>query len=142
MSGNPIQAAGQAVGAFGGFFARKARARLLKRDAFNQMLAGEAEAADRLREGQAALAAATTRAAASGFTTEGSATDVIAGLARRVDTDSQRARYDASLRAKRLRNEAKQERRAAAFGLGGGLLGATASLLTPTTSPQQAAGEG
>lgn len=134
--------AGKAVGAVGGFLSRRARAKLLKRDAHNQMLAGEAEAADRLREGRAAIAQATTIAAASGFTTEGSATDVIAGLARRVDTDSRRARFEASLRVQRLKNEARQEKRAAIFGLASGLLSAGASAVAPSGSPQQAAGEG
>ncbi len=137
-----VGAGGQVIGAVGGFFSRRGRAKLLKRDAHNQMLAGEAEAGDRIREGRAALAGASVAAASSGFTGEGSATDVIAGLARRVDTDSRRARWEASLRVQRLRNEAKQEKRAAVFGLASGLLGAGATALTPTGSPADAAAAG
>ncbi len=138
--GQALGAGGQAIGAVGGFFARRARAKLLKRDAHNQLIAGEAEAGDRIREGRAQLAAASVSAASAGLTGEGSATDVIAGLARRVDTDSRRARFDASLRVQRLKNEARQEKQAAIFGLASGILGAAGGLLTPTGTPAQAAG--
>lgn len=141
-AGQALGAGGQAIGAVGGFFGGRGRAKLLKRDAHNQMLAGEAEAADRLREGRAALAAASVAAASSGFTSEGSATDVLASLARRVDTDSRRARWEASLRVQRLKNEARAEKRAATFGLVSGLLGAGASLAAPTGTPAQEASEG
>ncbi len=123
-------AAGAAgVQALGGFFGRRARARSLAEDARIQTLAGESEARDRMRAGSAAMAAGAARGAASGFTLEGSATDVLAQMARDVEVDAGRARWDAALRARRLRNEARQENRNAVLGLVGGGLAAGAGVI-------------
>ena len=55
---------------------------------------GVSRAAQREQQGRAAVATARTRAAASGFTADGSAEDVIANLAQEWETSRQRALWE------------------------------------------------
>lgn len=119
----PIATGVSAVGAFAG---SRARSRALKADAVAEQQAGAAESADILREGRRAQGAGAAVAGASGVTLEGSAVDVLAQMAAENATSAGRARWDASRRALRLRNEAAQVKRQGTFDLVTGLMEAGA----------------
>lgn len=62
------------------------------------------------RAGRASVSTATARAGASGFTTSGSAEDVIARLAQEAETSRQRALYEGFREADDLRYQAQVAR--------------------------------
>lgn len=105
-----------ADGIFGMFMAG-AQAKALRSDARAVEAAGIAEANDRARAGREAVATGAAIAGASGFTTEHSATDVLARMAAEAETSAGRARWEANREADRLRYEAKVRKRGALFGL-------------------------
>lgn len=110
-----------AEGVFG-VFAAGAQARQLRNNARSRELQGLAESNQRAREGREAVAAGAAIAGASGFTLEGSATDVLARMAAEAETNSARARWEAHWDAEQMRYEAKVRKRQAWIGLGVSIL--------------------
>lgn len=106
--GNILQAGGQMVQGVAQFGASRARAKALRAQARDTRRMGEVEYRRRAEEGRRALASATARAAASGFTVGGSALNVIADMAREKDANARGARWEASREAMSLRNTARQ----------------------------------
>lgn len=117
ISGSQYASAGAAAaeGIFG-LYQSLNQARALKRSARQVEMAGIADANDRAREGRRAIGYGMAVAGASGFTVDGSATDVLAELSALSETSAARARWSADREAERLRFEARQTKRAGIFG--------------------------
>lgn len=108
-----------------------ARARFLFVQARRAAQFGVSRSVEVARSGRSAVATAAVRAGASGFTAEGSATDVIARLAQEAETGRQRALYEGFRESDDLRHQARIQKSSARFnrilatasgGLGGFLL--------------------
>lgn len=110
-----------------GFFAARKQAAGLRADARATELAGIAEANRRARLGREAIGTGTAIAGASGFTTEHSATDVLAQMAAESETSAARARWEANTEADKLRFEAKVRKRAGLLGIFTGLAAGAAT---------------
>lgn len=108
--GNVLQAGGQMVSGLAQYGAAKARSKAMRAEAKETRKLGDVEYRRRAEEGRRQLASATARAAASGFTVEGSALNVIADMARENDANARGARWEASRAALGLRNTARQVR--------------------------------
>lgn len=127
-AGGGISTADAALGASSalegifGIFSAAAQAKALRADARATELTGIAEANRRAALGREAVGAGFAIAGASGFTTEYSATDVLARLAAEAETSAARARWEANREADQLRYEAKVRKRNALFGLFSGIV--------------------
>lgn len=124
--------ANAAVALAEGFFAmqtHRANANQLQGTARQRELEGVSEALDRTRAGRAAVATGVTIAGASGFTSSGSATDVLARMAQEAEVSAARARFEASRDADLMRYRAKVERRQASMSMIGGIIKAGASFI-------------
>lgn len=111
-----LGAANVLEGIFGALIAGK-QAAGLRADARTTELAGLAESNRRARLGREAIGAGIAIAGASGFTTEHSATDVLAQMAAEAETSAARARWEANGEADKLRFEAKVRKRAGLIGI-------------------------
>lgn len=127
--GNVLQAGGQVVQGVATFGASRARAKAMQAQAKETRKLGDVEYRRRTEEGRRQLASATARAAASGFTVEGSALNVIADLARENDANARGARWAASREALSLRNTARQVKAQGNAALLSGVLQAGGSLI-------------
>ena len=123
-AGTAIGAAADVAQGFFGLFGGFAQAKALKQDARQRELIGIAEANDIARQGREAEAFGAAQAGASGFTLEGSATDVLARLGAEAETAAQRARWEAYRDADQARYEAKIRKRQGILGFAGAFLGA------------------
>ncbi len=105
------------LGGIFGLSAAVSQARALRVTARQVENAGIAEANTIGRQGRFAVGRGVAIAGASGFTVDGSASDVLADLAAEAETSAARARWSADREAERLRFEARQTKRAGVFGL-------------------------
>jgi hypothetical protein len=115
-----------------GFFAMQAHnanARAYQANARQREIEAVAEANDRARDGRAAVATGVAIAGASGFTTSGSAADVLARMAAEADTAAARARYEGLRDAQALRHRAKLEKFKGKQAMLAGTINAVASFI-------------
>lgn len=131
ISGSEALAAGVPLldGIFG-FFGGRAQGRAFRARANQRLRESVTEAEDRSRAGRARVARGVTIAASSGFTTEGSATDVLARMAQEEQTGADRALYEGLRDARELRYRERLARRRGRNALLGGVFGHVASAAT------------
>lgn len=125
-----LSAASSVMSGLGQRAAGRARHASLMRNSVRQNEIGAAEAARSDRESRRAIGRGVTLAGKSGFTIEGSALDVIAGMAQEATADAGRAVWEGSLRAARLRADAKEAKKRGDRAFVTGLVKAGGTLLT------------
>jgi hypothetical protein len=128
-AGHVFNAVGSVISARGAYHQGKARAKALRADALEARNAATSEAGAIELRAREALAQGAVTAAASGFTVDGSALDVLGWMAQQHDADARTVRRDGAIQAARLRNEAAQAAYQGRIGAVTGLMQAGSSLM-------------